>query len=61
VLKERMQNRCRQTNQQEVKQRLLLAGRELEAAGQFDYCVLNQNLSAALKELKNIFLRESSA
>ncbi len=61
VLKERIQNRCRQTNQQEVKQRMLLAGRELRAAGQFDYCVLNQNLPVALKELKNIFVQESSA
>ncbi|MCX5669276.1 MAG: guanylate kinase [Candidatus Omnitrophica bacterium] len=60
VLKERIQNRCRQTNPQEVKQRMLLAGRELRAAGKFDYCVLNQNLTVALKELKNIFLRESS-
>jgi len=61
VLKERIQNRCRLTNQQEVKQRLLLADRELQAAGKFDYCVLNQNLPVALKELKNIFLQESSA
>jgi guanylate kinase len=61
VLKQRMQNRSRQTNQLEVKQRMLLAGRELQAAGKFDYCVLNQNLAVALKELKNIFLRESGA
>jgi len=60
VLKERIQNRCRQTNQEEINQRLQLAGRELQAAGKFDYCILNQNLSVALKELKNIFLRESS-
>ena len=61
VLKERIQNRCRKTNPQEVKRRMLLARRELQAAGKFDYCVLNKNLPAALKELKNIFLRESSA
>ena len=61
VLKERIQNRCRQTNQQEVAQRMLLARRELQAAKQFDYCVLNKNLPTALLELKNIFLRESSA
>ena len=60
VLKERIQNRCHKTNQQEIKQRMLMARRELRAAGKFDYCVLNQNLPAALKELKNIFLRESS-
>ena len=55
VLKERIQNRSRQTNPQEVRQRMLLARRELRAAGKFDYCVLNQNLPVALKELKNIF------
>jgi len=61
VLKERIQKRCRHTNPQEVAQRLLLARRELRAAGKFDYCILNQNLSAAFKELKSIFLQESSA
>ncbi len=61
VLKERIQNRCRHTNPQEVAQRILLARRELQAAGKFDYCILNQNLPAALKELKSIFLQEISA
>ena len=61
VLKERIQNRCRQTDQQEVEQRLLLARRELQAAGKFDHCILNQNLLVALKELKNIVLQENNA
>ncbi|MCX5694335.1 MAG: guanylate kinase [Candidatus Omnitrophica bacterium] len=60
VLKERIQNRCRNTNPQEVKQRLLLARKELQAAGKFDYCILNQKLSVALKELKKIFWQENS-
>jgi len=60
-LKVRIQNRCRHTNQQEVAQRILLARRELRGAGKFDYCILNQNLPVALKELKSIFLKESSA
>ena len=60
VLKERIQNRCRHTNQQEVAQRLHLARRELRAARRFDYCILNQNLTVALKELTDIFLQESS-
>jgi guanylate kinase len=55
-LKERIQNRSRQTNPREVAQRLLLARRELQAAGKFDYCILNQNFPAALKELKSIVL-----
>jgi guanylate kinase len=61
VLKERIQNRCRHTNQREVTQRLRLARRELRAAGEFDHCVLNQNLQLALKELKEIYLQESRA
>jgi len=61
VLKERIQNRCRHTHQQEVAQRMLLARRELREAGKFDYCILNQNLPVALKELKSIFLQESSS
>ena len=60
VLKERIQNRGRQINHQDVAQRMLLAGRELQAVNKFDYCLLNKNLSAALLELKSIFLRESS-
>jgi guanylate kinase len=59
VLKERIQNRSRHTKQQEVAQRMLLARRELQAAGKFDYCILNQNLPVALQELKSIFLQES--
>jgi len=60
VLKKRIQNRCHQTNPQEIKQRMLLAKSEIQAVGKFDYCILNQNLTVALKELKNIFLQESS-
>jgi guanylate kinase len=58
VLKERIQNRCRHTGRREVEGRLKLARREMRAAGQFDYCVLNQKLPVALKELKNIYLQE---
>jgi len=60
VLKERIQNRCSHTHQEEVRQRLLLARRELQAAKEFDYSILNQNLPVALKKLKSIFLKESS-
>ena len=61
VLKERIEGRCRETNQKEVAQRLRLAQRELSAASKFDYCILNQNLQTALKGLKKIFLKEISA
>jgi guanylate kinase len=61
VLKRRIENRSRSTNKVEIAQRMHLARRELLAASQFDYCILNQNLRVALKELKDIFLQESSA
>jgi len=57
VLKNRIQNRCRETENIEVTQRISLARKELLAAKSFDYCVMNQNLKIALSELKNIFLK----
>lgn len=60
VLEGRIQNRCSQTDKQEIRQRLALARSELLAARTFDYCVLNKNLSVALRELKKIFLQETS-
>lgn len=59
VLKARIEGRCRETNKKEITQRLRLAKREILAAAQFDYRILNQNLRVALKELKKIFLKES--
>lgn len=61
VLKARIQNRCSKTNKKEIAQRLRLARRELLAAARFDYCILNQNLQIALRELKDIFLQEINA
>ena len=60
ALKARIEGRCRETNKKEITQRLRLAKEEILAAAKFDYCILNQNLRVALKELKNIFLKESS-
>ncbi len=61
TLKERIENRCRHTQQQEIKQRLLLARQELRAANKFDYCVLNRSLTVALRELKSIVAQEINA
>ncbi len=61
VLKARIEGRCRETSQKEITRRLLLAKREILAASGFDYSILNQNLRAALKGLKKIFLKESNA
>jgi guanylate kinase len=61
VLKARIEGRCRETNKQEISQRLRLAKKEMSAARQFDYNVLNGDLQVALKDLKKIFLKENSA
>jgi guanylate kinase len=61
TLKERIQNRCRHTQKQEIRQRLLLARKELKAADKFDHCILNQNLAVALQELQGIVEREINA
>ncbi len=59
VLKTRIEGRRRETNAKEVDQRLRLAKREILAASQFDYCILNQNLPEALRVLKKIFYKEN--
>jgi guanylate kinase len=58
TLKERIQNRCRHTQKQEIKERLMLARKELKVADKFDYCILNQNLAVALRELKMVVEQE---
>jgi guanylate kinase len=61
ALKARIEGRCRETSKEEIAQRLRMAKKEMLAASQFDYSILNQNLKSALKELKKIFLKETSA
>lgn len=61
ALRKRIGQRCSKTGEEEIKQRLKLAGRELAAAHRFDYCLVNRNLSRAFEELKSIILRETLA
>lgn len=61
VLENRIQNRCSKTKNTEVAQRINLARKELLAATNFDYCIMNQNLKIALNELKDIFLKAIKA
>lgn len=61
VLKHRIEGRCSKTHKNEVAQRISLARKELLAAPEFDYCILNKNLKFALTELKTIFLQEVNA
>ncbi|MDD5560857.1 MAG: guanylate kinase [Candidatus Omnitrophica bacterium] len=61
VLKARIEGRCRETDKKEITQRLRMAKREILSAAQFNYRILNRSLRVALKELRKIFLKESSA
>jgi guanylate kinase len=61
ALKSRIVSRCSHANKSETASRIRLARREILAVSRFDYCVLNQNLTVALGELKEIFLREINA
>jgi len=56
-LKTRIEKRSRE-NKKETRQRLRIAGKEILAAADFDYCILNKNLKVALGELKDIFFKE---
>ena len=58
TLKTRIEGRCKSTDKKEVAQRLRLARGELLAAPGFDYCILNNNLQVALRELKEIVLTQ---
>jgi guanylate kinase len=58
ALSERIAQRCRKTKDEEIKQRLKLAQGELEAAGRYDYCLVNQDLDAAVRQLRGIILKE---
>ena len=58
TLKDRIRKRCRQTKREEIEQRLQLARRELAAAKRYDYCLINQDLKQAVRELQGIILQE---
>lgn len=60
TLLHRITSRCNKTKEEEVRQRLALAQKELAGAGRYDYCVVNQDLNQAAKELKAIILKEIS-
>lgn len=61
ALRHRIEGRCSRTNREEISQRLKLAKEELLAARRYDYCVVNKDLRHAVKELKDIILRETGA
>lgn len=57
ALHNRIEGRCNKTKQEEIKQRLKLAREELLASRKYDYCLVNKNLSQAVKELQGIILK----
>ncbi len=58
ALRHRIEGRCNKTHKEEIKQRLKLAQEELSASRNYDYCLVNKNLTSAVKELQDIILRE---
>jgi len=54
----RITGRCSQTKEEEVRRRLELAKKELLAAGDYDYCIVNKDLKQATKQLQGIILKE---
>jgi guanylate kinase len=58
TLLHRIAKRCNKTKDEEVKQRLKLAQQELQAAGRYDYCLVNKDLAQTTRQLKDIILKE---
>jgi len=56
-LRKRIEKRCKEVKAEEVSRRVQLAEKEVLLADKFDYCLINQNLSKTVKELKNIILK----
>ena len=57
-LARRIENRHRETNKLEIAKRLRLARKEMACAGEFDFCVINDKLARAVKELKGIISKK---
>lgn len=53
-LARRIENRHRETSEEEIKKRLRLAKYEMDSAGEFDFRVINNDLVGAVKALKGI-------
>lgn len=60
-LRDRIKGRCNKTKREEIKERLQLARRELSASLWYNYCIVNKNLTEALRKLKKIILRETES
>ena len=54
IAKKRILSRSAQTQPGEINKRIQLANKELGYANQYDYCLINDNLNKAIKELVSI-------
>lgn len=61
ALQDRIKKRCKKTAKEEVQKRLRLAQKELQASRRYDYCLVNRDLSTAIKRLKSIILKEATS
>jgi len=61
ALRRRIAKRCHLTREQEIRQRLRLAAKELALAQKYDYRVKNSDLRQATRVLKKIILSEINA
>lgn len=57
VLHHRIRNRCSRTDACEIKQRVVLAEKELQAAEGYDYRLVNKDLRLVSQRLKKIILK----
>ncbi len=54
----RLEKRHRETSNEEIKNRLRIAKREIANAGKFDFCVVNNDLAQAVKRLNEIIAKK---
>ena len=57
-LARRIEKRHRETNKLEIARRLRLAKQEMARAKELDFCVINNKLAQAVKELKGIIAKK---
>lgn len=54
IAKQRILGRCAKTKSKEVNRRIQIASKELKYINRYDYCLVNDNLSQAIKEMERI-------
>jgi len=57
-LRRRIEGRCAKTKKAEICKRLKIAEKEVQQAHKYDYCLVNQDLAKAVRELRSIIVKE---